>query len=100
MLHLLLYTSLIQTFTSLLKLFNLKYVSGNKCCQWLTKLQVFKCKCSRKAKLYREGRVFDVPGGLDFSNAVFDEKMGKLCMEKQEEIESIEKKPVLECNHK
>ena len=53
-----------------------------------------------KAKLHRDGRVFDVAGGLDFSNAVFNEKLGKLCMEKQEEIESIEKSPVLECNHK
>ena len=53
-----------------------------------------------KAKLNRGGRVFDVPGGLDFSNAVFNEKLGKLCMEKEEEIESIEKSPVLECNHK
>ena len=53
-----------------------------------------------KAKLHRDGRVFDVPGGLDFSNAVFNDKLGKLCMEKQEEIESIEKSPVLECNHK
>ena len=54
----------------------------------------------RKAKLSRGGRVFDVPGGLDFSNAVFNEKLGKLCMEKKEEIESIEKSPVLECSHK
>ena len=54
----------------------------------------------RKAKLFRDGRVFDVPGGLDFTNAVFNEKLGKLCMEKEEQIESIEKKPILECNHK
>ena len=54
----------------------------------------------RKARLLKEGRVFDVPGGLDFSNAVFDEKLGKLCMEKEEEIESVEKRPILECTHK
>ena len=54
----------------------------------------------RKAKLSRGGRVFDVPGGLDFSNAVFNENLGKLCMEKEEEIESIEKSPILECSHK
>ena len=53
-----------------------------------------------KAKLHRNGRVFEVAGGLDFSNAVFDEKLGKLCMEKEEEIESVEKSPILECNHK
>ena len=53
-----------------------------------------------KAKLHRNGRVFEVAGGLDFSNAVFNEKLGKLCMEKEEEIESLEKSPILECNHK
>lgn len=54
----------------------------------------------KKAKLHRDGRMLDIPGGLDFSSAVFNEKLGKLCMEKQEEIESIEKRPILECNHK
>lgn len=54
----------------------------------------------RKAKLVRAGRLVDVPGGLDFSNAVFNEKLGKLCMEKEEEIERIEKSPVLQCTHK
>ena len=54
----------------------------------------------RKARLLREGRVFDVPGGLDFSNAVFDDKLGKLCMEKEEEIETVVKTPVLQCTHK
>ena len=54
----------------------------------------------RKARLLKDGRVFDVPGGLDFSNAVFDEKLGKLCMEKEEEIETIVKSPVLQCTHK
>lgn len=54
----------------------------------------------KKAKLHRDGRMLDIPGGLDFSTAVFNEKLGKLCMEKQEEIESIEKRPILECNHK
>ena len=54
----------------------------------------------RKARLLRNGRVFDVPGGLDFSNAVFDDNLGKLCMEKEEEIETVEKKPILECTHK
>ena len=54
----------------------------------------------RKARLLREGRVFDVPGGLDFSNAVFDDKLGKLCMEKEEEIETVVKSPVLQCTHK
>ena len=54
----------------------------------------------RKARLLRDGRVFDVPGGLDFSNAVFDEKLGKLCMEKEEEIQTVVKSPVLQCTHK
>ena len=54
----------------------------------------------RKARLLRDGRVFEVPGGLDFSNAVFDEKLGKLCMEKEEEIQTVVKSPVLQCTHK
>ena len=55
---------------------------------------------ARKAKLFRDGKAFDIPGGLDFSNAVFDETVGKLCMAKEEEIETVEKTPILECNHK
>ena len=54
----------------------------------------------KKAKLHRDGRMLDIPGGLDFSTAVFNQKLGKLCVEQQEEIESIEKRPILECNHK
>ncbi len=55
----------------------------------------------------RQGRQFDgrgastgVTGGIDFSNAVFDQETGKRCVIKEDEVESIEKEPILECNHK
>merc|ERR1711981_1143681 len=49
----------------------------------------------------RAGKQLDaVQGGIDFSTAVFDEDTGKRCVIKEEEIESIEKEPILECTHK
>ena len=54
----------------------------------------------RPAKLIRDGKAINVKGGLDFGNAVFDEKMGKRCIVKQEEIETIERSPILECKHR
>ena len=53
-----------------------------------------------KTKLIRDGKAINVEGGLDFSNAVFDEKIGKRCIVKQEEIETIERSPILECQHR
>ena len=53
-----------------------------------------------KTTLIRDGKAINIEGGLDFSNAVFDEEMGKRCIVKQEEIETVERNPVLECNHR
>ena len=53
-----------------------------------------------KAKLIRDGKAINIQGGLDFSNAIFDEKIGKRCIVKQEEIETIERSPILECKHR
>ena len=53
-----------------------------------------------KAKLIRDGKTINVEGGLDFSNAVFDEEMGKRCIVKQEEFETIQRSPILECKHR
>eukprot|EP00094_Tigriopus_californicus_P013730 TCALIF_13286-PA protein Name:"Protein of unknown function" AED:0.02 eAED:0.02 QI:0/0/0.5/0.5/1/1/2/121/306 len=39
-------------------------------------------------------------GSIDFSQAQFDEESGKRCVIKDEEVQSIEKEPILECNHK
>ena len=39
-------------------------------------------------------------GAIDFSQATFDEESGKMCVIKEEEVESIQKEPVLECTHK
>ena len=54
----------------------------------------------QKAALLRDGKKIEVSGGLDFSNAVFDESLGKRCIVKEEERDSFEKIPILECTHK
>jgi hypothetical protein len=50
--------------------------------------------------LFRGGKKIEVAGGLDFSEAVFDESTGKRCIVKEEERDSFEKVPILECTHK
>jgi len=42
----------------------------------------------------------NVVGGIDFSRASFDPETGKQCVIEEDEVESIEKEPILECNHK
>merc|ERR1712061_430568 len=42
----------------------------------------------------------EIAGGIDFSNAVLDEDTGKRCVIKEEEVDSVEKEPILECIHK
>ena len=71
----------------------------------------------QKAALFRGGKKIEVEGGLDFSEAVFDESLGKRCsvfviiviitiiimircIVKEEETDAFEKKPILECTHK
>ena len=41
-----------------------------------------------------------ITGGIDFSRAQFDPETGKQCVVDEEEVQSIEKEPILECNHK
>ena len=38
--------------------------------------------------------------GVDFSLAVFDPEVGKMCVTKEEEVASTERQRVLECTHK
>ena len=52
------------------------------------------------AHVLREGRKVEVEGGIDFTDAVFDEEAGKMCILKEEEIDTLTKKPVMECTHK
>ena len=52
------------------------------------------------AHVLREGRKVEVEGGIDFTDAVFDEDAGKMCILKEEEIDTLTKKPVMECTHK
>merc|ERR1719159_2415044 len=50
----------------------------------------------------RQGRQEDgaVPGGVDFSGCVTDPDTGLCCVDKIEQVTSIEKDPILECTHK
>jgi len=41
-----------------------------------------------------------VPGGVDFSGCVTDPATGLCCVDKLEQITSIEKEPILKCTHK
>ena len=53
-----------------------------------------------KATLIRDGKALSVQGGLDFSDAVFDAKLGKRCIVKEEKLETVERTPILECKHR
>merc|ERR1712061_712630 len=49
----------------------------------------------------RVGRQLEnIQGGVDFRNAEFDEETGKRCVIKTEEVDTVEKDPILECIHK
>ena len=52
------------------------------------------------AHLVREGRKVEVEGGIDFTNAEFDEESGKRCFMEEVEVDTITKQPVMECTHK
>ena len=55
---------------------------------------------SVKATLIRDGKALSVQGGLDFKDAVFDPELGKRCIIKEEKLETIERNPILECQHR
>ena len=55
---------------------------------------------SQVAHVVREGRRLEVQGGIDFSNAEFDEESGKMCILKDVEVDTLNKKPILQCTHK
>ena len=55
------------------------------------------------SQLSRGGRQADgvaIPGGVDFSNCVTDPDTGLCCVDKLEEVTSLQKDPILECTHK
>lgn len=62
------------------------------------------CACLTSADLAREGRQkkgeTKVQGGIDFTGCTPDAKTGFCCIEKDEEISSLQKDPILECTHK
>ena len=50
---------------------------------------------------FRSGRQEQsTPGGVDFSGCVTDNESGLCCVDKVEEVTSLEKEPILECTHK
>jgi len=52
-------------------------------------------------QLSRSGRQDEaIPGGVDFVGCVTDPETGMCCVNKLEEVTSLEKKPILECTHK
>ena len=50
------------------------------------------------AKLKRDGRIFQVPGGLDFTKAVMDRELGKKCLMREDLVEVVERAPRLHCD--
>ena len=48
----------------------------------------------------KQRQVDPVKAGVDFSLAVFDPEVGKMCVTKEEEVTSTERQRVLECTHK
>jgi len=55
----------------------------------------------RRAQLARAGRQLEaVQGGVDFSGCVTDPDTGLCCVDKVEEVTSLQKDPILECVHK
>ena len=53
-----------------------------------------------KASLVRNGKALPIAGGLDFRTAVYDEETGKKCILKMEEMDTVEKVPILHCTHR
>ena len=54
----------------------------------------------QKTSLLREGRRIEVLGGIDFSQAEYDEEAGKRCILKEMELDTLTRDPVLQCTHK
>ena len=50
------------------------------------------------AKLKRDGRIFQVPGGLDFEDAVMDRELGKKCLMREDVVEVVEREPTIQCD--
>jgi len=53
-------------------------------------------------QLARAGRQDDgaIQGGIDFSGCTEDAETGLCCVEKEEEVTTLKKEPILECTHK
>ena len=54
----------------------------------------------RTAKLLMEGKMMDVPGGLDFDGAVMDPEVGRMCILREDLVQTVERQPRLHCDIK
>ena len=44
--------------------------------------------------------IVEVEGGVDFSLATRDPESGKMCVLEEKEVDTMLKKPILECTHR
>ena len=50
------------------------------------------------AGLVVDGRMVQVPGGLDPDQAVLDPELGKKCVRREELVEAVERVPRVQCD--
>ena len=51
-------------------------------------------------RVLRRYRRDTIPGGIDFSACVNDAATGLCCVDKEEQVTTLKKDPILECTHK
>ena len=54
----------------------------------------------QRVTLRRDGRALEVEGGIDFSRAERDPSTGRMCVLEEQQVDTLIKKPVLECTHR
>ena len=54
----------------------------------------------QRVTLRRDGRALEVEGGIDFSRAERDPATGRMCVLEEQQVDTLVKKPVLECTHR
>ena len=54
----------------------------------------------RTAKLLRQGKMMEVPGGLDFDGAELDLELGQMCIMREDLVQTVERQPRLHCDVK
>ena len=57
-------------------------------------------RARQRVTLRRDGRALEVEGGIDFSRAERDPSTGRMCVLEEQQVDTLVKKPVLECTHR